>query len=79
MLASVPAAVMVLAIPGEVPLGGGQGDQKVKLLRVSSLGSVIFETRRQGPRGVQGKLLSPQDPLFGTRLFVCSKNWVLRA
>ena len=48
MLASVPAAVMVLAIPGEVPLGGGQGDQKVKLLRVSSLEEANFETRRQG-------------------------------
>ena len=29
--------------------------------------------------GVQGKLLSPQDPFFDTRLFVCAKNWVLRA
>ena len=31
------------------------------------------------PKGVQGKLLCPQNPLFGTRLFVCAKNWVLRA
>ena len=30
-------------------------------------------------RRVQGKLLSPQDPLFGTHLFVCAKNWALRA
>ena len=51
-----------------MPLGEGPVDQNVELLRVSSFREAIFETRRQGPleRGVQGKLLSPQDPLFGT-------------
>ena len=39
---------MVLALPREVPLGRGQGDQKVELLRVSGLEKANFETRRQG-------------------------------
>ena len=46
---------------------------------MSSLGGTIFDVRVQGPMCVQGKLLSPRDPLCGTRLFVCAKKRVLRA
>ena len=51
----------------KVPLDEGPVRQNVELLRISSFEEAIFETRCQGPSGVQGKLLSPQDPLFGTR------------
>ena len=44
-------------------------------------GSSVLRHRAQLPlrAPVQWKLLSPQNPLFGTRLFVCAKKWVLGA
>ena len=56
----------------------GPDDQKVELLRMSSLGATIFNVRVQGPREAHERAAVAEDLLFGTRLFVCAKNWVLR-
>ena len=47
-------------------------------LRNSRLEDTNCETCPQGPTGVQGRLLCPQNTLFDTHLFVCAKIWVLR-
>ena len=47
-----------------------------------SLGGTFFDVHLQGPReraACKGtEAAAPSGPTFGTRLFVCAKNWVLR-
>ena len=40
--------------------------------------STRLKTQPQGPYGRAREAAVPEDPLFGTRLFVCAKNWILR-